>query len=120
MAGRRNTDKEQYWRQRLHAWQDSGLSVKAFCVQQQLSEPSFYAWKRKLQPPPALDTTTPDITAVTPALPAFAPVRLVAEPARAAAPLELALAGGRLLRVPAGFDPTTLRQLLAVLEGASC
>ena len=54
MAGRRNTDKEQYWRQRLHAWQDSGLSVNEFCVLMQMSDPSFYAWKRNLQPTPAL------------------------------------------------------------------
>jgi hypothetical protein len=30
--------------------------------------------------------------------------------------LELLLAGGRVLRVPAGFDAATLRRLLALLE----
>jgi hypothetical protein len=32
------------------------------------------------------------------------------------APLELVLAHDRRLRIPVGFDPATLRQLLAVLE----
>jgi len=41
--------------------------------------------------------------------------------ATAAASLEVVLADGRVVRVPAGFDAATLRQLLAVLaETPSC
>jgi len=32
----------------LRLWQRSGLSVRAFCEQQDLSQPSFYAWRRTL------------------------------------------------------------------------
>jgi hypothetical protein len=47
------------------------------------------------------------------------PVQVLAEPQpERAGVLEIVLAGGRRLRVPAGFDPVTLRQLLAVLEEA--
>jgi hypothetical protein len=35
---------------------------------------------------------------------------------RGAPAFELALPGGRCLRVPSGFDPEALRQLLGVLE----
>jgi hypothetical protein len=34
--------------------------------------------------------------------------------------LELVLAGGRVLRVPPGFDPASLRQLLRLLEELPC
>ena len=45
------------------------------------------------------------------------PVRVVPdeEPAHAGS-VEVVLADGRRVRVPPGFDPATLRQLLAVLE----
>jgi hypothetical protein len=98
----RDPRKERQWRQWLRDWRSSGLSVRAFCRLRGLSEPSFYAWRRTLQQRPAAP---------------FVPVRVVADEAPAtASPLELVLAGGRLLRVGPGFEAATLRQLLAVLE----
>ena len=97
----RDPRKEQQWRQWLEQWQQSGLAVRAFCARHRLDEQRFYAWRRLLRQRP-----TP---------PAFVPVQVLAEPAGA---LEIVLAGGRRLRVQTGFDPVTLRQLLAVLEEA--
>ena len=110
----RDPGKERFWRRMLRRWQRSNLTVRDFCSQQQLSEPSFYAWRRLIaerdrQPPAAQPTPTP----------AFVPVRVV-PPISATAAIELVLGNGRLLRVPAGFDPATLRQLLAVIEAPSC
>ena len=100
----RDPRKEQQWRQWLKQWQDSGLTVRAFCAHHRLSEHRFYAWRKQLRQRP------------TPPAP-FLPVHVLAEPPLAPAhPLELVLDGGRRLRVAAGFDPHTLRQLLAVLE----
>jgi len=48
MATRRNPAKELFWRQVFTHWQRSGLSVRAFCTQESLSEPSFYVWRREL------------------------------------------------------------------------
>jgi transposase len=105
----RDESKEQQWRRWIAQWQTSGLSVAAFCARHGLAAPSFYAWRRTLQrrdDPPA----------------AFMPVQLrpdeVSTPPR---PLEVVLPDGRLVRIPAGFDAATLRQLLAALrEDASC
>jgi transposase len=102
----RDPRKEQHWRHLIQQWQHSGLSVRTFCDRQHLSPPSFYAWRHRLQQRAA-------------ATAALVPVRVVAdEPAPPAGPLEVILAGGRRLRVTPGFDPATLRQLLAVLEEA--
>lgn len=102
----RDLRKEQQWRQWIQQWQHSGLSVRAFCARHGVALPSFYAWRRTLQRRDA--TTSP-----------FLPVRVVADEAPAAvARVELVLPGGRCLRVPPGFDPATLRQLLAVLQEA--
>jgi transposase len=100
----RDPRKEQLWRRRLELWQDSGLSVAAFCDRHGLAAPSFYAWRRELQQREA-------------AAAAFIPVRVLAHEAAApAGSVEVVLAGGRRLRVTPGFDPATVRQLLVLLE----
>src|SRR5437868_2754356 len=109
-TGRGREDKERYWRRLVREWERSGLTVRAFCEEQGVSEPSFYAWRRTLQ----------DRTATAPN---FVPVRVTAEPAMDRRPgdVELVLADGRLLRLGPGFDAATLQRLLAVLrEGQAC
>jgi hypothetical protein len=102
----RDPRKEQFWRRMLRLWQRGGLSVRAFCEQQGLSPPSFYAWRRTL--------AERDAQAVT-----FVPVEVLPQPLppeSEAAGLELVLAGGRVLRIGPAFDEPTLRRLLALLE----
>jgi transposase len=105
------SDKEQFWRDKLQLWQASGQTIRAFCDAQRLSEPSFYAWRRRISAQRERQQ------------PAFVPVRVTPTPTTSI-PLELVLANGRVVRVPPGFDADTLRQLLAVLhnlpEDASC
>jgi len=101
----RDPRKEQQWRRWLRQWQNSGLSVRAFCTRHHLTLPSFYAWRRELQ---QRDSAAP-----------FVAVGVVPEEAPVATgSVEVILADGRRVRVLPGFDPATLRQLLAVLEEA--
>ena len=73
MANRMRSDtKEQYWRGQVSGWQSSGLGIRAYCQQQQLSEANFHAWRRELArrdqlAPPASATATPSVndTSVT-------------------------------------------------------
>lgn len=110
----RDPRKEQSWRRVLQQWRGSGLSVREFCRQQQVSEARFYAWRRTLQ------------RRAAEAAP-FIPVRVVPPPAETAAAsdatagLELVLAAGRRLRIGPAFDAATLRRLLTLLEeGRPC
>ena len=105
----RDTRKEQQWRQWLHLWQQSGLSIRAFCERHNLSQPSFYAWRREIQRRDA-------------AAHPFVPVQVVAdEQPSPASTFEIVLPGGPTLRVPPRFDAAALRQLLVVLqEDRSC
>ena len=99
----RDLRKEQHWRRLIQLWKNSGLTVRAFCAQHHITQPSFYAWRRELQ---QRDAST-----------AFVPVRVVADDQPASsAPIEVLLAGDRAVRITPGFDPATLRQLLAVLQ----
>jgi hypothetical protein len=105
----RDKQKERQWQRWIDKWRASGLSVRAFCDRHRLPTATFYAWRRRLQRRAAATAS-------------FLPVQVVADPPPPqASPLEVVLADGALLRVASGFDPTTLRQLLAVLrEGGAC
>ena len=50
MANHRSVEKEQFWRGIVEGHVGSGLSIRDYCRQQNVSEPSFYVWRQKLQP----------------------------------------------------------------------
>jgi transposase len=105
----RSSSKERFWRRMLRRCRSSGLSVRAFCEEQGLSEPSFYAWRRTL--------TERDAAAIR-----FVPVQVTPPPQPittaegSAGAVELVLGAGRRLRIGPGFDGPTLTRLLALLE----
>lgn len=43
------SEKEQFWRMVLEEHARSGLSAREFCRREAISEPSFYAWRRKVR-----------------------------------------------------------------------
>jgi transposase-like protein len=105
-----SSSKEQWWRRQVRQWRSSGLSVRAFCAAQGLSEPSFYAWRRTLaQREEATAAPLVPLTVTPESKPATADDRSVAA-------LELVLHAGRRLRIGPGFDGPTLARLLALLE----
>ena len=105
------TSKERFWRMQVRRWRTSGLSVRAFCAEQGLSEPSFYAWRRTLAGRAATAipfvsvTVTPEVNTATGA-------------DGSAGAVELVLGGGRRLCIWPGFDGPTLTRLLTLLEEA--
>ena len=90
------------WRTRISAQEQSGISVKQFCKQQGITEQSFYYWRKRLQ------TTTATRFALVEA----EPRRGTAEHAA----MELVLTTGERLRISAGVDAATLRQVLEALR----
>jgi transposase len=105
---------EDLWRQRLQRFERSGLSAVAFCAKEGVSAPSFYAWRQRLR------QRTSEQVAGT-ARPADGAARLV--PVRLlplAAPVEVVLPGGLVLRLPPGCDLDFVRSLVATLGGRPC
>ena len=111
MAGRNPRDPklERRWRDLIARWERSDLTVRDFCADHSVSEPSFYAWRRELS---ARDR---EPGPVIPPVPTFVPVR-VTPPAG----LEVVLPTGVIVRVPAGADPATVAQLVAALGARPC
>jgi hypothetical protein len=112
--------KQQQWLQHVRRWQRSRLTVCDYCDCHQLSVASFYAWKRTLQQRGLLTNTGPGPGLPPHAdsgakAPLFLPVAIAAVD-RTTAGIELVLPDGWTVRVAAGFDAGTLRQLLAMLR----
>lgn len=94
-----SSDRRATWQRLLAEQQASGLSIAAWCFQQDVSEQSFYYWRRRLVAP--VVSTPPQWVAVAP------------EPGPA---LTLHV-GGIAIEVAAGFDPQVLAAVLAVVAG---
>jgi len=119
--------RELYWAAILADFRRSDLTQDEFCRRRQISIHSFRHWLYRRRPDIPITPATPPVPVPAPSSPPqFLPVRIRPEPlltpatsqhGGSAATLELVLADERRIRVPSGFDPATLRQLLDTLEG---
>jgi transposase len=133
MANGRGRDKrrEAFWRRAIHKQRNSGLTVRAFCRGSDLSEPTFYYWRRELErrdsaqcqtaPKPRKRRTQLSTASLPEAVPAFVPVRVTEETAsKASGRIEIVLSAGRRVQVIGPVDRAALADVLAVLEGQPC
>ena len=112
MSRKRSAETESRWRSLVKHQAESGLSVRAFCRQEGVSEHSLYFWRRELPrrqrrsrqvARPSAKSTSFD----------FIPVQVSSGPSAA---MELVHPLGYQIRIDGRFDPAMLRQLLDVLE----
>ena len=109
------------WKALLNDFRRSGLTQAEFCRRRQISLPSF---RKHLYQPRLSQPTSSDDRPSAGADPQFLPVTIRPDPTPSitASPshLELILSNGRRIAVAPGFDPRTLRHLIAVVEGQPC
>jgi len=101
---RRDLGKETRWRDILKRYAASGLSVRAFCQQEQVTESSFYAWRRTIGERNGTKKAT---------VPAFMPAVMGSEPVGA---ITIKFSGGRLLRLPTPISATWVAEFVHALE----
>ena len=53
--GRASIEKEEFWGFVISEQSDSGLSVREFCRREEVSQASFYQWRKKLTPSNPVD-----------------------------------------------------------------
>ena len=102
---RGSPERERFWRAAVAGHKQSGLSVRAFCVDRGLSEPSFYAWWRELA----------QRGRATPSAAPFVPVQVVVDSV-----VEVVLPSGVVVRVPLATDAMAVARLVAALGSPSC
>lgn len=126
----RSATKEQFWRQHVEAWRKSQQTVRAYCTAAALSEPSFYAWRRELTRRDAKSPETNARSGKKTRKTASRPKRRespaswvqlqVPSVAAAAAPIEIELAGGTVVRLRGEVNRQSLSEVLAALECRPC
>lgn len=112
---RRSAEKEHFWRNTLQEQADSGLSVRAFCIRENLSEASFYAWRREIQERDGEKENPADDLA------SLIPVTVIDAHQKGAAGveaemIEVVTPSGYTLRVGRRTEPETLASLLRVIS----
>ena len=115
----RGTEKERFWRDAIRQQRRSGRSIRDYCRDQGLSEPSFYAWRRELvrrgvrrakrAPRPAAKR------------PAFVSVTLAPGGASSGSTaIECLLPNGVVLRLPVTMDPAAIAAVVTGWEQSRC
>jgi hypothetical protein len=102
--------RERHWRKRLARWKASGLTVREFCDREGVTPTALAHWRKEIAARDARRAATVG--------PLFVPAGVVPAPTSPA--LEVALSGGRVVRVPTGFDTLHLRAVVAALEEPPC
>jgi hypothetical protein len=122
------------WAKLIDQWRASGLSLPAFCSKHGLKRSTMQNWAYKTSLKQAVEEARHQArSAETPQQgppplpapsPAFLPICIAEVTADPPVPVrtgvEVVLAAGRRIVVGAGFDPETLRRVVAVLEGRPC
>ena len=107
-------DQQQFWQMVLETFKSSDLSVRQFCKQEGLSEPSFYTWRKKLAK--SDESAEGEQKDTNPS--AFIEVAM---PKNDSVVLELLLSSGNTLRISSDTDSKTLVNVLSALcEAGLC
>lgn len=107
------------WQARLERWQRSGLGVREFCAGEDVGEPAFYQWRKKLggkarEVREKRVASTP-IKSLPHAL--FLPLEIArATAVNAASPIEIELPTGCRIRVPHNVSRDQLALVLDALQ----
>jgi len=111
---KRDAEREAFWRRALARQRESGLTVRAFCRREGVSEPSFYAWRRVVR---ERDAERRPTAKRQPTRPGFLPVVLREAPTRDGG-IVIAWRGGRRMHLPATVHPDRLAELVRALEAS--
>lgn len=117
---RRDRKRESFWRRMVRRQSRSGRSVRAWCLEHHLREPTFYWWRSELarRDAAAFPTVAP---LARRSRPAFVPVRVAEDsPANSPGSIEIVLAGGQRVRLSGSVDRQALMDVLGVLEAPAC
>lgn len=117
-------ERKRFWRDLIERQPTSGLKIARFCADAGISQNAFYVWKKRL-----LTTAQQDRAAMPRSkqrrkkavAKSLVPVRVIRDVSHqppAAKAIEIAWPNGIALRIPAGCDSKTLREVFGLLSSA--
>ena len=107
MATKKKGETEARWREILDRQAGSPLSIRRFCVAEGISEPSFYAWRKRLRTPKGAHREQASDNAQL-----FIPLQLLG----AASTLEIVHPLGYRIQVHGDVNPVALRHVIETLD----
>jgi len=116
MPRKNGTERELRWREMVNRQAESGLSIREFCANEEVSEPSFYAWRKKFRERQneAADARKPRRSPDDPdSRDLFVPLELI----DSAETLEVVHPLGYRVRIIGDVNPSALRRVIEVLDG---
>lgn len=108
--------KEQQWADTIRAWEQSGLTKKAFCERESINYYTLLRWCKRLGTGEGTNYATSFVEVGTTAVPVFGGHPIEGHRGEA---IEIALEGARI-RVPAGVSREHLEVVIAAVTGAPC
>jgi hypothetical protein len=117
----RDAKREAFWRGVFQRFAASGLTIRVFCQQEQLTESAFFAWRRTIAERDAEAKSHAGLATSSrrrggrSQQPAFLPV-VLADNNGHGQTIVIELAGGRVLRLPASIDMERLSTFVHALE----
>jgi hypothetical protein len=120
MGRSKRSEKEEFWRLIFEEQEASGLSARAFCKRDGISESMFYGWRSKIaardrRPPPEV-SKTPQLIPVAVSASTNAPsLARGNELEDASHEVEIKTPGGFMLRVSDSIASSSLGRLLSVV-----
>ena len=106
MSGR---DEFGEWQERLRRFETSGLSIDAFCRQEDVGRATFMDWLQTLRKDPARQAAVEGETRSA-KIPAFAPVTVNSHL------IEILLPGGGRVRLSAGIERAVLLDVIRIVS----
>jgi hypothetical protein len=122
---------EQFWRELIGRWQESGIGVRKFCEQNGVAASTFHKRRAELAKrevvAPSANVMTPDacFIAVLPDMAAAAPEQMAAAPLAPTAKQQtrdsvVISSGGMRIELTGAHADRVVRQLLGRLGGFTC
>lgn len=112
---KRDAAKERFWRDVLKRHAACGLSVRAFCRREKVTESAFYAWRRTIAERSGEAKSQTGRGGPIRRAPSFVPM-LVTDRLTREVSIEMELAGGRIVRLPESISAQRLAELVQALE----
>ena len=113
-------EREKLWRGILAEQKASGLSHTDFCRSKSISSNAYFWWKRELRLRDAKRRKARHAKPKKTSTPTLVPVKIRGTSPEQPWHFEVALANGRTVKVPAGFDAEALKRLVVALESETC
>lgn len=110
--GRAVREREIRWADTVARWKASDLTQTVFCSRERIPLSTLRYWCHRLKARNGHGGRR--------RRPSFLSVRVLDSIRPASTPFEIALPGGRVVRVPSDFDPEALRKLLSALSAPMC